>query len=314
MTQPTMDDDERPPREYGPLCDWVGRQIADRLQALEPAVYAKEVSALAKRPELLDELASAFTSMLTLKLLEGRRQRRIKRNERTGAAPHLDDPAIRSLDTQIDEIGNEQAYWALEATLTRVEEEVGRDVNRHPRSKLPGVKSLVHATRLLEAIHGLFPGDLHQALISDLLAFQLGGPVSLLKKQPTATHGDGSERRQLQIRALEHIAFRRGTGMKEERAQEVVTTAYGIDMDTIRQWRKRLRKDRGAYMAIHLEEVTSHGGLLAELRELKAEAPEFTTAHEVLLATLEKRYGDETLARDGLAFAPYRHGAKKAKA
>jgi hypothetical protein len=117
MTQPTMDHDESPPREYGPLCDWVGRQIAHRLQALEPAVYAKEVSVLAKRPELLDELASAFASMLMLKLLEGRRERRVKRNEKAGAADPLDDPAIRNIDGQINEIGNELAYWALEATL-----------------------------------------------------------------------------------------------------------------------------------------------------------------------------------------------------
>jgi hypothetical protein len=42
---------------------------------------------------------------------------------------------------------------------------------------------MVHATQLLEAISGLFPDSLHQTLLSDLLALQLGGPVTLLKKQ-----------------------------------------------------------------------------------------------------------------------------------
>jgi len=105
--QPIVADADIPPREYGPLCDWVGRKIALHLQALEPAVYAKEVSALAKRPELLDELASAFHSMMMLKLLEDKRERRIKRNKKAGAASPFDDPAIRNIDAQIDEIGNE---------------------------------------------------------------------------------------------------------------------------------------------------------------------------------------------------------------
>lgn len=37
-------DADTPPREYGPLCNWVGRKVAHHLQALEPAVYAKEIA------------------------------------------------------------------------------------------------------------------------------------------------------------------------------------------------------------------------------------------------------------------------------
>lgn len=92
----------------------------------------------------------------------------------------------------------------------------------------------------LDPVALLIPKKLRDALESAMEALDQGEVHDLVKPERTHRHGDGWTWDQMRVRALEHVAFLCGQGLKKLEAQKRVSLAMGMgSIDTLRSWEKR---------------------------------------------------------------------------
>ena len=75
---------------------------------------------------------------------------------------------------------------------------------------------------------------------------------------------------QLQMRAIECVAYRVAGGMKKHVAQEEVATVFGKDTTTLRSWEQRLKKEFGDDEVKQRLEVAANEGLRTRNSEDRA--------------------------------------------
>ena len=76
------------------------------------------------------------------------------------------------------------------------------------------------------------------------------------------------EIRQLELRALEFLAFRRGQGFQRRAAIGSIAEAFGVAQETIFSWQKRLRADLGRLTVSRCETMAKNRGANLEAAKL----------------------------------------------
>ena len=137
-------------------------------------------------------------------------------------------------------------------------------------------------------------------------ALQFGEVMPLTTPATSYFKGQGYALWQLRLKALQHVEFQRGTGLKKYEAQDVVAEAYGLGdktslggRKTLDQWKRRIPSLFAPFMVNDaLNFARSYG---VQYAQLKGEKPlnEFDSEH---LELIEGLYGRRALNRDGKLF------------
>lgn len=136
-------------------------------------------------------------------------------------------------------------------------------------------------TEVLPAV--MFPREVYDELREALEALDLGETLPLLTPESTGKHGAAYTILKEQIRALEHVEFLVGRGMKKGVAEEMVARAYGASVERLRTWRKReLRQTLGDHLDRRLSDACAAGKLALHIESTgswPAEPPDATVAY-----------------------------------
>ncbi len=138
------------------------------------------------------------------------------------------------------------------------------------------------------------PHEMHRQ-IHEALDAAKHGEVHPFFDIPASGFGDrGYTRHRLQLKALQHVEYRKARGLKALKAQEIVSDQYGCDSETLRKWQSRMREIFG-YLKVsrHLARAMN-AGLNAE-HGRKVGDRWYTDSGE-------EEFGDDVLARDGKSY------------
>lgn len=121
---------------------------------------------------------------------------------------------------------------------------VGRDIRRYRPQLDPEICRLA-LVNLLRPGLGTIPMALGADLSDSLQALELGETRPILSPKKASRKVTLAQRR-LQLRAVAFIAYRQALGAKQFDAIGDVASAYGVELDTVRGWEPRLRKEIGS--------------------------------------------------------------------
>lgn len=158
--------------------------------------------------------------------------------------------------------------------------------------------------RLLEKNSGGFPIALACLASWALAALDAGETDPMLSPERTGKRNPAYTLLLHQMRAIEHVEFRRGTGKTANEARDIVGQAYNVNARTIEKWETRLQDELGAF------EVSSTRDWAREIGQV---AQEQTTSGEkkdkFLGSFMVESYNDSALRRDadGFNFAQRQH-------
>lgn len=114
-------------------------------------------------------------------------------------------------------------------------------------------------------------------------------------------YGDtGYSQKCLQMKALEHVAFRHGAGRTKEAARDVVADCYDVDPDRMRKWKKPLQKFFGDLEVNRRLGVAANGGRAMKESEKKQGQQGERDRFEV--APQANHFSDDILAVTGKQF------------
>jgi hypothetical protein len=100
-------------------------------------------------------------------------------------------------------------------------------------------------------------------LSSALFALNLGQQAPLTTPDPTRRQGNALQLLLLKVKALQHVHFKIGQGLKKYRALEFVADELGQSTETLRSWEKLICTDDD--MVVQLQAAQLAGELEAEL-------------------------------------------------
>jgi hypothetical protein len=92
-------------------------------------------------------------------------------------------------------------------------------------------------------------------LQSALFALNLGHVEDILKPVPVRRQGDPIQLLNWKVRALQHVYFHVGKGMKKHRALQVVGNSLGQSTETLRSWEKFIDGDEDMMMELHAAKI-----------------------------------------------------------
>ena len=139
----------------------------------------------------------------------------------------------------------------------------------------------------------------------DLRALNGGETRPLFEAPKFKKMGDAFTAEELRFKALEHVAFRKGLGMKIEAALELVSIAFGAD---VTDWWRRDRASRTAKQVRRLEYAEARGKIA---RENQKAMQSHGTIHSV--RTDYREFDDSTLRKNGAAYLSARAKMKRPK-
>jgi hypothetical protein len=147
---------------------------------------------------------------------------------------------------------------------------------------------------LLVALSPLVRGDVFTQTAKALQALEVHEVQSILRPTGQA-HGPRYTLAWLRLKALEHVAFRRGRGDKKYLASDCVSSAYACSSTTLDNWRKRdvpnvLGHERVSALC---RKATTLGELARA--EPDRGRPSYSEGQEITLEV----YSDERLTSDG---------------
>ncbi len=170
---------------------------------------------------------------------------------------------------------------------------------------------------LLRPTHRVLGHKLSYELSQAFEGLLFGQQYQLVKPEPVRLTRPGHELWHLRFKAICHVHFLMGTGLKKGEAQEKVADAYRLNdspsvsgRETLTKWEQRLT-DRfdAAVIKDALEGAFNRGTWFKAWSESSTlgdfELDEF--------ADLSKRFGPEALSRDGESFANLSPGSSKAR-
>lgn len=103
---------------------------------------------------------------------------------------------------------------------------------------------IVDVRRVLAMLMGLlfqmFPRSVESDVPDALRALNFGETRPAVTPEKTGRHGPAFSLDSLRFRAVEHVAYLNGTGLKKEAAQHLVALKFGVDEGTVKGWAKRL--------------------------------------------------------------------------
>ena len=170
---------------------------------------------------------------------------------------------------------------------------------------------------LLRPIHRVLGHKLSYELSQAFEGLLFGQQYQLVKPEPVRLTRPGHELWHLRFKAICHVHFLMGTGLKKGEAQEKVADAYRLNdspsvsgRETLTKWEQRLT-DRfdAAVIKDALEGAFNRGTWFKAWSESSTlgdfELDEF--------ADLSRRFGPEAFSRDGESFANLSPGPSKAR-
>jgi hypothetical protein len=111
-------------------------------------------------------------------------------------------------------------------------------------------------------------------LQSALFALNYGQQEPLVRPEPTRRQGNPVQLLLLKLRALQHVNFHMGKGLKKYRAQQLVAGELGQSVETLRSWEKLLLADddlamdlRAAQLAGEIEKDLANDSISELIKE-----------------------------------------------
>ena len=133
-----------------------------------------------------------------------------------------------------------------------------------------------------------------------LRALDLGETQHFLRREKTNLTRNAYTRRQMELRALQHIEYLKTTGgMKKLKAQEKVGKAYGLSAQTVRKWEVRLRNEMGQLEVSRALHLARDGADDAETAKCRANSD---PSAQDKLECLEWWLGEEGLERNAATY------------
>ncbi|MBO9186241.1 hypothetical protein ACQZ4Y_13385 [Rhizobium sp. L80/93] len=118
------------------------------------------------------------------------------------------------------------------------------EYHRHERTVSVEDKRRAMAN-ILSVMNNSFPGDIAEELADALRALEYGEVMPILEPKRSGRKVSFTEQRE-QLRAVTFARFRRKTGlMSAGDAWNEVAKAFGVSLETLRTWEKRLRESEG---------------------------------------------------------------------
>jgi hypothetical protein len=175
------------------------------------------------------------------------------------------------------------------------------------------------ARRVLAALLPYMPG-LPRALdlAEGLEGLNFGEALPLVTPVKDGKHASHYTLAKLKLRALCHVAFQCGQGVKKYIAIECVADAYGCGADTVENWERRdLPETLGVMRVRDAMNYASAGGEQFKAyqngkTDLNGTAP--PAYAEEIMADLLREYGPEALKQDATKYMAALRAAKAAKA
>lgn len=152
---------------------------------------------------------------------------------------------------------------------------------------------------LLERNPGGFPLELVGRAVEALKALEFGETQDVLRPEKTNRDRNAYTRWRLELRALAHVEYLHARGIKKLKAFETVGEAYGRDVETVRKWGYRLRKDIGNLEVSRALSFArnSAGSAEAAKRQARSDA---SAGHEI--KWFERQYGEEALEENAAQY------------
>ena len=161
-------------------------------------------------------------------------------------------------------------------------------------------------TALMYELHDVLRGKLAFQLHEAFEALQFGDVTDLVAPAKSYRKGKSHELWNLRLRAVQHVEFLRGTGLKKFEAQDAVAEAYGLGdsislggRKILEQWDRRLRKLFEPFTVRDTLLAARHHGAWSEQLKAEGKRDEFD---EDRLQYLENQYGTVAMKRDGKRF------------
>jgi hypothetical protein len=156
---------------------------------------------------------------------------------------------------------------------------------------------------MMQVNAGGLPLTAATAIHDALKALDLGETQPIFA--PVGRQGKSLRQRQLQLKAIEFVVFRRKRGQKQVDAEIVVLDAYGLTGETAyKQWRKQVAKFLGEFAVERAEVKAAHAASAAgERHKARLRGEELDSVQIMEEKVCQAIYGDDALK---VAAAEYR--------
>ncbi|TAN77817.1 MAG: hypothetical protein EPN20_01535 [Magnetospirillum sp.] len=236
----------------------LAERLSLRLQALAVGERAEVTKRLVKDEAFCEEVAEACVDLFDIFALEAVHQE-------GGPDGEFRKLVHRNIVSRINDLIYAASRRAVDRVIEQAEDELQKYAGPKGREIGNNLKNLHNIARLVEAMPTLLPYHLQEMLLNDIENVRVGASPKLFFPTPTGRHRDGKVRR-AHLKALEHVAFQRGQGLTQDQAEEKVGREYGVDNETLKQWKRRLSQEYFPSLAAHLVEIRGIGTVMGAMK------------------------------------------------